>query len=93
MPTPATPIVEAPRDPTTGLSAPLPTTPTPTTPTPITSTTTDPAQVEREKISDQNKATLEQNKQKVELERQNKALEAQALIPTDQNSIVRALAS
>jgi len=92
-------IVEAPRDPTTGLSAPQASVPTPattSTPTstsPTPTTPVDPVQVEREKITAQNKATLEQNRQKVQLERENKALDAQALIPTDQKSIVQALAS
>lgn len=91
-------MAQAPVNPETGLSAPQVSTPT-TVPTPEIKTeipvapTVDPVQIEREKISAQNKATLEQNRQKVELERQNKALDAQALIPTDQKSIVRALAS
>ncbi len=53
--------------------------------------TTDPVQIEREKIQAQNKATLEQNRQKVELDRQNKTLDAQALIPTDQKGILNTL--
>lgn len=69
------------------------TTSTPTSTSPTPTTPVDPVQVEREKITAQNKATLEQNRQKVQLERENKALDAQALIPTDQKSIVQALAS
>ena len=69
------------------------TTSTPTSTSPTPTTPVDPVQVEREKITAQNKATLEQNRQKVQLERENTALDAQALIPTDEKSIVQAMMS
>lgn len=85
-------MAEAPRDQTTGLSAPLSNAPTPA---PVAQTT--PEISKRDEISAQNKAQMALNKQQADLrnqERKQTAEEARiASIPTDQKSIVQALAS
>lgn len=89
-------MVEAPRVPTTGLT--IPNTVTPTTPTQAPTpapTPTDPVQVEREKISAQNKAQMELNAQKSQLAIQERKAQKEeeriASIPVDQKSIVQSL--